>query len=125
MKLLPRLIIALLVCLIAIPVLAIPDQVQAAAGIELSNNKGYVGTEIRVVGTELPSNYRMKQFTFAMRSSQVSTKQWKRKMLIQMATLPQLSSRFQRVARESTILESMIMKVAHHHTGRISPWSQR
>jgi len=58
MKLLPRLIIALLVCLIAIPVLAIPEQVQAAAGIELSNNKGYVGTEIRVVGTELPSNYR-------------------------------------------------------------------
>ena len=56
MKLLPRLIIALLVCLIAIPVLAIPEQVQAAAGIELSNNKGYVGTEIRVVGTEFSAN---------------------------------------------------------------------
>ena len=58
MKLLPRLIIALLVCLVAIPVLAIPEQVQAAAGIELSDVKGYVGTEIRVTGTELPSTYR-------------------------------------------------------------------
>jgi exosome complex RNA-binding protein Csl4 len=58
MKLLPRLIIALFVCLIAIPVLAIPEQVQAAAGIELSDVEGYVGTEIRVVGTELSSTYR-------------------------------------------------------------------
>jgi len=58
MKLLPRLIIALLVCLIAIPVLAIPEQVQANPGIELSDNEGYVGDEIRVVGTELSSTYR-------------------------------------------------------------------
>jgi len=51
MKLLPRLIIALLVCLIAIPVLAIPEQVQAAVNIEVSPSSGNVGDRVNVYGT--------------------------------------------------------------------------
>jgi hypothetical protein len=51
MKLLPRLIIALLVCLIAIPVLAIPEQVQAAVSIEVSPSSGNVGDRVNVYGT--------------------------------------------------------------------------
>jgi hypothetical protein len=51
MKLLPRLIIALLVCLIAIPVLAIPEQVQATGSIEVSPSSGNVGDRVNVYGT--------------------------------------------------------------------------
>jgi len=52
MKLLPRLIIILLICLIAIPVLAVPEQVQAARSIELSPSSGNVGDEVRIRGYE-------------------------------------------------------------------------
>ncbi len=51
MKLLPRLIIALLICLIAIPVLAIPEQVQAAVHIDVSSSSGYVGDRVTVYGS--------------------------------------------------------------------------
>ena len=57
MKLLPRLIIALLVCLIAIPVLAIPEQVQAAnPSISLSPNSGNVGDRVHVRGYNFTGN---------------------------------------------------------------------
>lgn len=54
MKLLPRLIIALLICLIAIPVLAIPEQVQAA-DITVSPSSGNVGDRVTIRGTEFGS----------------------------------------------------------------------
>ncbi len=56
MKLLPRLIIALLICLIAIPVLAIPEQVQAARSIELYPESGNVGDEVRIRGWDFDSH---------------------------------------------------------------------
>jgi len=56
MKLLPRLIIALLICLIAIPVLAIPEQVQAARSIELSPDSGNVGDRVTIYGTGFGSS---------------------------------------------------------------------
>jgi len=52
MKLLPRLIIALLICLIAIPVLAIPEQVQAARSIDLSPDSGNVGERVTIRGND-------------------------------------------------------------------------
>jgi len=51
MKLLPRLIIVLLICLIAIPVLAVPEQVQAATFVTVSPEKGNVGDRVTVTGT--------------------------------------------------------------------------
>ncbi len=54
MKLLPRLIIALLICLIAIPVLAIPEQVQAA-DITVSPSSGNVGDRVTIRGYEFGS----------------------------------------------------------------------
>jgi len=53
MKLLPRLIIALLICLIAIPVLAIPEQVQAGGSITVSLDSGNVGDRVTVRGYNL------------------------------------------------------------------------
>lgn len=53
MKLLPRLIIALLICLIAIPVLAIPEQVQAGGSITVSPDSGNVGDRVTVRGYNL------------------------------------------------------------------------
>ena len=50
MKLLSRLFIALLICLVALPVLVIPRQAEAA-DISLSEGYGYVGDEIRVTGS--------------------------------------------------------------------------
>jgi len=50
MKLLPRLIIVLLICLIAIPVLAVPEQVQAA-DITVSPDSGNVGDRVTIRGT--------------------------------------------------------------------------
>ncbi len=55
MKLLPRLIIVLLICLIAIPVLAIPEQVQAAPSIVLYPESGNVGDEVRIRGYDFGS----------------------------------------------------------------------
>lgn len=56
MRLLPRLIIALLICLIAIPVLAIPEQVQAAVSIEVSPDSGNVGDRVNVYGYNFSAN---------------------------------------------------------------------
>ncbi len=51
MKLLPRLIIALLICLIAIPVLAVPEQLQAAVpSVTVSPDSGNVGREVTIRG---------------------------------------------------------------------------
>jgi exosome complex RNA-binding protein Csl4 len=51
MKLLPRLIIVLLICLMAIPVLAVPEQVQAAVpSVTVSPDSGNVGDEVRIRG---------------------------------------------------------------------------
>lgn len=55
MKLLPRLIIALLICLIAIPVLAIPEQVQAAPSITLYPESGNVGRDVTIHGYDFGS----------------------------------------------------------------------
>jgi len=55
MKLLPRLIIALLICLIAIPVLAIPEQVQAARSITVSPDSGNVGDRVTIHGYDFGS----------------------------------------------------------------------
>jgi hypothetical protein len=56
MKLLPRLIIVLLICLIAIPVLAVPEQVQAARSIELSPDSGNVGDDVTIRGYDFDPN---------------------------------------------------------------------
>lgn len=48
MKLLPRLIIAFVICFLAVP--AITSPVHATAAIELSQDEGYVGDEIEVSG---------------------------------------------------------------------------
>jgi hypothetical protein len=56
MKLLPRLIIALLICLMAIPVLAVPEQVQAARSIVLYPESGNVGDEVRIRGYDFDSH---------------------------------------------------------------------
>jgi len=56
MKLLPRLIIALLICLIAIPVLAVPEQVQAASSITLYPESGNVGREVTIRGYDFSSH---------------------------------------------------------------------
>jgi len=57
MKLLPRLIIVLLICLIAIPVLAVPEQVQAAAAsITVSPESGNVGDKVTIRGNNFGSN---------------------------------------------------------------------
>lgn len=56
MKLLPRLIIALLICLIAIPVLAVPEQLQAAVpSVTVSPDSGNVGDEVRIRGYDFGS----------------------------------------------------------------------
>jgi hypothetical protein len=56
MKLLPRLIIALLICLMAIPVLAIPEQVQAAPSITLYHESGNVGDDVTIRGYDFDPN---------------------------------------------------------------------
>jgi len=56
MKLLPRLIIVLLVCLIAIPVLAVPEQVQAARSITVSPDSGNVGDRVTIRGYDFDSH---------------------------------------------------------------------
>ena len=56
MKLLPRLIIAVLVCLVAIPVLAIPEQVQAGGSIDISPSSGNVGDRVYIYGTGFGSS---------------------------------------------------------------------
>ncbi|MBA7504698.1 hypothetical protein ES706_03352 [subsurface metagenome] len=57
MKLLPRLIIVLLVCLIAIPVLAVPEQLQAAApNITVSPSSGNVGDRVTIRGNDFGHN---------------------------------------------------------------------
>ncbi len=50
MKLLPRLIIAFGICLIAVPALILTTPVQAQPAIDLSMSSGYVGDEIVVYG---------------------------------------------------------------------------
>ena len=56
MKLLPRLIIVLLICLIAIPVLAVPEQLQAAVpSVTVSPDSGNVGDEVRIRGYDFGS----------------------------------------------------------------------
>jgi hypothetical protein len=52
MKLVSRLVIALLICLVAIPALALPTQADEPT-IWLSDSSGYVGDEIRVYGEDL------------------------------------------------------------------------
>jgi len=56
MKLLPRLIIVLLICLIAIPVLAVPEQVQAARSIVLNPESGNVGDDVTIRGYDFDFN---------------------------------------------------------------------
>jgi len=56
MKLLPRLIIVLLICLMAIPVLAVPEQLQAAApNITVSPDSGNVGDRVTIHGYDFGS----------------------------------------------------------------------
>lgn len=56
MKLLPRLILALLICLMAIPVLAVPEQLQAAVpSVTVSPDSGNVGDEVRIRGYDFGS----------------------------------------------------------------------
>jgi len=53
MKLLSRLFIALLICLMALPV--VPGRTEAATEISLSSTYGYVGDKINVNGNDFPS----------------------------------------------------------------------
>lgn len=53
MKLIYRALAAIIICLIAIPVTAYVAPVQAAVGVSLSSNSGYVGDEITVSGNNI------------------------------------------------------------------------